>query len=98
MLVSVNMCQYLRLCDNHCDLQLGPVGDHCGDCRKRKEHGVEGENEWKFSKHSPESTVSFLMRKWNNTEVDSQNGNIIHAPIVDEVYRYDQKIPRRKGR
>jgi len=72
------------LCDNHCDLQLGPVGDHCGDCRKRKEHGVEGENEWKFSKHSPESTVSFLMRKWNNTEVDSQNGNIIHAPIVDE--------------
>ena len=52
--------------------------------------------ECKFSKHSPDSTitdtasVSFLMRKWSNTEVevDGQNGNNFiqaQAPIVDEV-------------
>ena len=98
MLVCVNMCKYLRLCDNHCDFQLNPVGDqdHCGDCRKRKDHEDEDENECKFSKHSPDDTitdtasVSFLMRKWSNTEVevDGQNGNTFiqaQAPIVDEV-------------
>ena len=97
MLVCVNMCKYLRLCDNHCDFQLNPVGDqdHCGDCRKRKDHEDEDENECKFSKHSPDNTltdtasVSFLMRKWSNTEVEvGQNGNNFiqaQAPILDEV-------------
>ena len=95
MLVCVNMCKYLRLCDNHCDFDLNPVGDHCGDCRKRKEHEDEEENECKFSKHSPDTeadSVSFLMRKWSNTEVeDGHNGNTTiapaHAPILDEVRR-----------
>ena len=93
MLVCVNMCKYLRLCDNNCDFQLNPVGDqdHCGDCRKRKDHEDEEENECKFSKHSPDTdtaSVSFLMRKWSNTEVDGQNGNNFtqaQAPILDEV-------------
>jgi len=85
------------LCDNHCDYQLNPVGDqdHCGDCRKRKDHEDEDENEYKFSKHSPDTetaSVSFLMRKWSNTEVqvDGQNGNCnsiqAHVPILDEKY------------
>jgi len=82
------------LCDNNCDFQLNPVGDqdHCGDCRKRKDHEDEDENECKFSKHSPDSdtaSVSFLMRKWSNTEVDGQNGNNFtqaQAPILDEKY------------
>jgi len=97
MLVCVNMCKYLRLCDNHCDYPLNPVGDqdHCGDCRKRKDHEDEDENEYKFSKHSPDTetaSVSFLMRKWSNTEVqvDGQNGNCnsiqAHVPILDEKY------------
>ena len=97
MLVCVNMCKYLRLCDNQCDYQVNPVGeqDHCGDCRKRKDHEDDDENEHKFSKHSPDtepdSGVSFMLRKWSKTEVDGQNGNFnsiqAHAPILDEVRR-----------
>jgi len=96
MLVCVNMCKYLRLCDNQCDYQVNPVGeqDHCGDCRKRKDHEDDDENEHKFSKHSPDtepdSGVSFMLRKWSKTEVDGQNGNFnsiqAHAPILDEKY------------
>ena len=65
--------------------------------RLSKEEGSqdEDENECKFSKHSPDNTltdtasVSFLMRKWSNTEVEvGQNGNNFiqaQAPILDEV-------------
>lgn len=84
------------LCDNQCDYQVNPVGeqDHCGDCRKRKDHEDDDENEHKFSKHSPDtepdSGVSFMLRKWSKTEVDGQNGNFnsiqAHAPILDEKY------------
>ena len=82
------MCQYLRLCDNNCDLPgMSPIVDDCVGCRKRKEHEDEEENECKYPKQ--ENSLSFLMRKWSNTsEPEPEVGHqlsVVQAPVIDEV-------------
>jgi len=84
---DTNMCQYLRLCDNNCDLPgMSPIVDDCVGCRKRKEHEDEEENECKYPKQ--ENSLSFLMRKWSNTsEPEPEIGHqlsVVQAPVIDE--------------
>merc|ERR1712198_161886 len=82
----LNMCRYLRLCDNNCPVPLKSFGAEeildCGDCRKRKEHEDFEDNECKFSKQSEEDSVSFLVRKWASTETDVQR--LSQSPILDK--------------
>merc|ERR1712198_424414 len=83
----LNMCRYLRLCDNNCPVPLKSFGAEevldCGDCRKRKEYEDFEDNECKFSKQSPEEdSVSFLVRKWASTETDDRR--LSQSPILDK--------------
>merc|ERR1712112_79642 len=87
MILCANMCKYLRLCDNNCDLPgMSPVVVDCVGCRKRKEHEDEEENECKYPKQ--ENSLSFLMRKWSNTsEPEPEIGHqlsVVQAPVIDE--------------
>ena len=91
-MICVNMCHYLRLCDNNCAVPLNDVGagasEDCAGCRKRKEHEEDFiENECKFSKQSPdEDSVSFLMRKWSsNSSGEESRSNDGLSPILDKV-------------
>lgn len=74
------------LCDNNCDL---PAGGDCHGCRKRKEHEDDYEVDMeccKYSKQSPSEndSVSFLMRKWSNSELDCEVPSVTTPPVLDE--------------
>ena len=67
------------------------AGDCHGCRRKRKEHEDDDEVETEFCKYSKHSSsendsVSFLMRKWSNSEMDAEVPcAATTAPVLDEV-------------
>ena len=97
MLLSYNMWHYLRLCDNQCDPPItgagagGAMAEDCHGCRrKRKDHEDDYEVKTEFCKYSRQSSsendsVSFLMRKWSNSDLDAEVPSATTAPVLDEV-------------